>query len=335
MNSIMAAATKRHTKPKCLVSHKETQKLRKLICAPCAFLWREPLLRQSRLVMAFAIFVLLCGITNAQPRVSVLDFGSTPIAKSTTEMLRNRFRSSGEVLVADADLTRAAAKGIGYSGSLNLSIDEARNLGAALATEFYFIGDAQTLRRSSFKTPVYYESYCSIFLISARSGRLLSWDRPSFENNEATAAEARLSEYLSADAFIRRLIETIQKTVEDERVRRTALPATAEPLIEEAPEDEKVAAAEGIRLPRPYRRLRPEYPESAARAEAEATVDVVADVGADGEVGDVQIVRWAGFGLDETTVATVRQLHFFPAMKNGTPIPMRVLLRYNFRKPPR
>ncbi len=29
------------------------------------------------------------------------------------------------------------------------------------------------------------------------------------------------------------------------------------------------------------------------------------------------------------------QMHFFPAMRNGTAIPMRVLLRYNFRKPPR
>ena len=113
------------------------------------------------------------------------------------------------------------------------------------------------------------------------------------------------------------------------------MPIAAEAVIEEAPEDEKIAEVQGIRLPRPYRRLRPNYPDTAARAEAEATVDVVVDVGADGEVGEVQIVRWAGFGLDESTVATVRQLHFFPAMKNGTPIPMRVLLRYNFRKPPR
>jgi outer membrane biosynthesis protein TonB len=47
------------------------------------------------------------------------------------------------------------------------------------------------------------------------------------------------------------------------------------------------------------------------------------------------VVRWAGFGLDEATVATVRQLHFFPAMRNGAAVPLRVLLRYNFRKPPR
>jgi TonB family protein len=273
--------------------------------------------------------------TSQRPLVSVLDFGAQPIAKLSAETLRSRLRSSGEFSVADADLSRAAAKGIGYSGSLNLSADEARDLGAALATEFYIIGDAQTLRRSSFQTPVYYESYCSIFLVSTRTGKLIFWDRPSFENAEATRSETLLSQYLSGDDFTRRLIAAIRKAHEDERIQRTALPASAEAVIEEAPEDEKVAEVQGIRLPRPYRRLRPNYPDTAARAEAEVTVDVVVAVGADGEVGDVQIVRWAGFGLDESTVATVRQLHFFPAMKNGTPIPMRVLLRYNFRKPPR
>lgn len=293
------------------------------------------------LAKSFAIFVVLSGIATAQaqtiqrPVVSVLDFGTTPVAKLAAETLRERFSSSGELVVADADLTRAAARGIGYSGSLNLTLNEARDLGAALATEFFIIGDAQTLRRSSFKWPVYYESYCSLFLVSTRTGELLLWERPSFENNEATTAEARLSQYLSRDDLRRRLIEVIRRAHSDEHVKRTVLTANAEIVIEEAPADEKAAEVQGIRLPRPYRRLRPAYPDTAARAEAEATVDVVVDVGADGEVGHVQVVRWAGFGLDDTTVETVRQLHFFPAMKNGTPIPMRVMLRYNFRKPPR
>jgi len=285
------------------------------------------------------LLVLLAGKADAQtsqtPTVSVLDFGSTPIAKQATDILRDRLRANGQVVVADADLSRAAAKGIGYSGSLNLSVAEARDLGAALASEFYILGDAQTLRRSSFEMPVYYESYCSIFLVSARSGRLLLWERPSFENVEATKAESKLSQYLAAEAFSRRLVELIKKSHEDERIQRTILTTAPEALIAEAPDDEKTAEVQGIRLPRPYQRLRPTYPQTAALAEAEAIVDVAVDVRADGEVGDVQIVRWAGFGLDESTVATVRRLHFFPAMKNGTPIPMRVLLRYNFRKPPR
>jgi TonB family protein len=267
--------------------------------------------------------------------VSVLDFGSTPIAKQAAETLRSRLRATKEVVVADADMSRAAAKGIGYTGSLNLPVNEARDLGAALATEFYFVGDAQTLRRSSFEKPVYYEAYCSIFLVSTRTGQLLFWERPTFENAEATRAELQLSQYLSDDSLTQRLVGVIKKSHEDERIQRSVMTAAPEALIEDAPEDEKAAEVQGIRPPRPYRRLRPEYPQTAARADAEATVDVAVDVGADGEVSEVQIVRWAGFGLDEVTVATVRQLHFFPAMKNGTPIPMRVLLRYNFRKPPR
>ncbi|HSL55704.1 MAG TPA: energy transducer TonB [Pyrinomonadaceae bacterium] len=264
----------------------------------------------------------------------MLDFGSTAIAKQAADTLRIKLRATGEITVADPDLSRAAAKGIGYTGSLNLTVSEARDLGAALATEFYILGDAQILRRSSFESPVYYESYCSIFLVSARTGRLLLWERPSFENAEATKAEARLSQYLSDDALPRRLLGIIKKSRDEERAQRNVLTASADAIIEEAPENEKAAEVQGIRTPRPYRRLRPEYPQTAARADAEATVDVVVDVGADGEVGEVQVVRWAGFGLDESTVATVRQLHFFPAMKNGTPIPMRVMLRYNFRKPP-
>ena len=287
-------------------------------------------------VLVLCFFAAAQSNAQAQPPVlSVLDFGSTAIAKQASETIRARLRSTGEVTIADADLSRAAAKGIGYAGSLNLTVSEARDLGAALAAEFYILGDAQTLRRSSFESPVYYESYCSIFLVSARTGRLLLWERPSFENAEATKAEARLSQYLGDDALSGRLIGIIKKSHEDERIQRTVLTASAEAIIEEAPEDEKAAEVQGLRTPRPYRRLRPEYPQSAARADAEGTVDVVLDVGADGEVGEIQIVRWAGFGLDESTIATVRQLHFFPAMKNGTPIPMRVMLRYNFRKPPR
>ena len=290
-----------------------------------------------RVVYVVALLGLLSGNTHASqhPIVSVLDFGTQPFARQAAETIRARLRATGELNVADADLSRAAAKGIGYSGSLNLSVTEARDLGAALAAEFYILGDAQILRRSSFQTPVYYEAYCSIFLVSTRTGKLLLWDRPSFENAEATRAEASLSQHLSDEVFTRRLVGVIRKAHDDERQQRTVVNTTAEAVIEEAPEDEKAAEVQGIRAPRPYRRLRPGYPDTAARAEAEATVDVVVDVSSDGEVGEVQIVRWAGFGLDESTMATVRQLHFFPAMKNGTPIPMRVMLRYNFRKPPR
>jgi TonB family protein len=289
-----------------------------------------------RLVFIAGLLVLLVSIARAETAwVSVVDFGNTPFAQQTAEKLRERLRTANGLKIADADLTRSAAKGIGYSGSLNLSVREARDLGAALSTEFYVLGDTQNLRRSSFKRPVYYESYCSLFVVSSRTGRLITWERPSVESDKATEAETSLLEKLSSAETFHRIIISIQRAREDEQALRMLVNTNSEPLIEEAPEDDKAAEVQGIRLPRPYRRLRPEYPASAARAEAEGTVDVLVDVGADGEVSDVRVARWAGFGLDETTVATVRKMHFFPAMKNGTAIAMRVLLRYNFRKPPR
>ena len=78
----------------------------------------------------------------------------------------------------------------------------------------------------------------------------------------------------------------------------------------------------------------PAYPDTAAAAEAEATVDVLVDLDSGGEVTRAEVVRWAGFGLDQGTLETVHKLHFFPAMRERIAVPMRVLLRYNFRKPP-
>jgi TonB family protein len=279
--------------------------------------------------------LLICAadsVASAKTSVSVVDFGQTEFAQTVAEKFRARLRATGEFLVADRDLSRSAAMGVGYAGSLNLTVKEARDLGAALASEFYFLGDAQILRRSSSTRNVYFEAYCSIFLVNSRTGSLLVSERPVFDGDNAVKVLQQLYYHVEHE-LTPRLVVAIRRGAEDEQLQRTVLVSYAGPVIEEAPDDEKTAEVNGLRLPRPYKRLRPEYPERAAQAEVEATVDVLVDVGADGEVGGVYIVRWAGFGLDEAAAATVKQMHFFPAMRKGTAIPMRVLLRYNFRKP--
>src|SRR5918992_861904 len=163
-----------------------------------------------RCVFILGLLALLASMARAQrPTVSVLALGSTPFAQTTAEKIRERLRSTNEFQIADPDLTRAAAKGIGYSGSLNLSVSEARDLGAALATEFYIIGDAQTLRRSSSARAVYYESYCSLFAVSSRTGRLLFWDRPSVESDEP--AEDKLLKDLFAGETLYRMLIAIRR----------------------------------------------------------------------------------------------------------------------------
>jgi len=288
------------------------------------------------LFIPVTILTFLASVYGQQQptvKLGVLDFGTSSQGRLVAETIRKELRSIGTVQLVDRDLSAAAARGVGYSGSLNMSVSDAKDLGTAIDSEFFIIGDAQTLRRSSSTHPVYYESYSSALVISSRTGRLVLWDRLTAEGETAKEAEENFNKTFSASNPINRYLDVIRKSrLEEMKERFTAADQSA-PLIEDAPDDEKIAATQGLRLPKPYRRLRPTYPESAAKADAEGTVDVLVDVGADGEVQQIQVARWAGFGLDETTVATVRQLHFFPAMRNGTPVPLRVLLRYNFRKP--
>jgi hypothetical protein len=44
------------------------------------------------------------------------------------------------------------------------------------------------------------------------------------------------------------------------------------------------------------------------------------------------ITRWAGFELDESVAKAVRSMNWRPAERNGKPLPVRFLLRYNFKK---
>jgi TonB family protein len=289
------------------------------------------------LVVASLLLTLHIGASAQTPErpvnLAVMDFGDSTIGRLASQRLIANLKQETALLVMDRDQVRAAARGSGYAGSLNLSLSDARNLGAVLGCDFFLVGDAQTLRRSPSDGSSYFDSYASMFLISARTGRLVHWERPNFRASSADEAEKSLIAELSGVGARFRVVRSIRRAQDDERAARALTIDQQTPVIEAAPDDDKGANAEGLRMPRPYRRLVPPYPENAASAEAEATVDVLVDLDARGEVTRVEVARWAGFGLDEATVETVRQLHFFPAMRNGVAIPMRVLLRYNFRKP--
>lgn len=294
----------------------------------------------ARIVFALLLLHLLAAISAAQApaerltTLAVLDFGETETGTRAADHLWQTVRGAEGLQLSDRDESRAAARGQRYAGSLNMTLAEARELGATLGTDFFITGDAQTLRRSPSDGSTYYEAYASIFLVSSRTGRLITWERPSHRAATPEEASSLLLKELAGAAVRHRYRVAIARALEDERQMRALATGREAPLIEEAPDEAQSASARGLKLPVPYRRLRPAYPETARLAEAEATVDVEVDISADGEVEKVEVVRWAGFGLDEATVETVKRLSFFPARRDNEPIPMRVLLRYNFRKPP-
>jgi TonB family protein len=266
-------------------------------------------------------------------RVAVLDFGESPTGKRAAEKVRealttDKLSVDNGLVVIDRNLALAAALGNGYQGSLNLTTQEARDIGAAIGCDFFIIGNAETVKRSPSNAEDYFESYAVMFIVSARTGQLVSWQRPAERRDTPTEAEkALLNTAISATTNQFRV--SILRAFEDEAAARAAAVETPPAAVEIMSDDEDKKT--DAREPRPYRRLKPPYPEAAARSEVEAVVDVLVDIDARGEVGKIEIARWAGYGLEQSVVDTVRQMHFFPAMREGVAIPMRVLLRYNFR----
>jgi TonB family protein len=101
--------------------------------------------------------------------------------------------------------------------------------------------------------------------------------------------------------------------------------------IEQVPA-ENAEDAKNFRPPLPYKRLKPEYTRLAYIYDVKATVDISIDLNENGEILRTEIVRWAGYDLDESVTNTVRKMNWRPAERNGKTLPMRVLLRYNFKK---
>jgi TonB family protein len=265
-------------------------------------------------------------------RVAVLDFGDSASSRRVTDELAGALSSNSVALsLLNRAQTRAAARGVGYKGSLNLSLEEARDVGAATGCDFFFTGEAQTLRRSAGGARAdYFESYAAVYLVSTSTGRLILWERLSAQSPTADAAESDLVKQLRAR--VSAYIATMTRARASERDARRVNLERETPIVEDAPED-GTAAAKNFRTPLPYRRLRPSYTEAAARAQVEATVDALVELDDKGEVRNVEIVRWAGYGLDESVAGTIKQMHFRPALRDGAPVATRVLLRYNFRQP--
>lgn len=231
------------------------------------------------------------------------------------------------VKLLDEDLTKAAANGANAKTLFNLSLEEAKNLGAAIDCDFFVITKSATARRSSFHKDVYFESFAVIFLVSARSGRLIHWEHARFEADAPATAEKPL--IIDAPKIAGRFAAKILEAHERERTERANSFSDAV-LIEDLP-DEAAVEEQKFRIPLPYRRLIPEYTEAARRLEIEATVDVAVELNERGEVLKTDVVRWAGFDLDEAAANTVKKMIFRPALRDGKAIPIRVILRYNFR----
>ena len=88
----------------------------------------------------------------------------------------------------------------------------------------------------------------------------------------------------------------------------------------------------GIELPRLLLEVKPQYTADAMRAKIQGTAILDCVVGADGAVGECDVVRSldSTFGLDHEAVRAARQWRFAPGRRQGQPVPVLVTIELMF-----
>ncbi|MGD0921919.1 MAG: energy transducer TonB [Terriglobia bacterium] len=86
-----------------------------------------------------------------------------------------------------------------------------------------------------------------------------------------------------------------------------------------------------VTAPIPIYKPEPPYSEEARKAKYQGTVVVLIVVDTLGSVTDARVVKPLGLGLDEKALETVRTWKFKPGMRNGIPVPVRVMIEVSFR----
>ena len=264
------------------------------------------------------IFYLFPAISNAQ-KIAVI----TPDKNSQSQIFAENIEKNlpGNFKITDNSLSETAFNSVIYEKPFNLTTNDSKNIGVRIGCDYFVLIKSDSLRRYSFAQKEFYESYAAIFVVSSRTGHLIFWKIVSREGENIKDSNKFLLD--SAKDLSREIAGEIQKN------RETKTNKTEE--FEELPEANS-PAAKNFRPPLPYNRIRPEYTAAANLYSVEATVDILVDVDENGEILQTEIVRWAGFGLDESVAETVRKMNWKPASRDGENLPIRVLLRYNFKK---
>jgi TonB family protein len=87
----------------------------------------------------------------------------------------------------------------------------------------------------------------------------------------------------------------------------------------------------GVSAPQLINRVQPEFTDEARQAKYTGVVEISLIVDGNGNPENIQIVRHLGMGLDQKAVDAVKQYKFRPAVYQGHPVPVRLVVDVDFR----
>lgn len=225
--------------------------------------------------------------------------------------------------VLDEGLSESAYRSVNPETPFNMHSETARNIGAVIGCDYFLLIRSGNQRRTSLEKSLYFEAFAAIYVISSRTGRLVFWKLLSFEAPTPAEADSLLSN--SASSLAGEIFTRLKTTTAEELAGKPVM------KLEEIPAD-GTPEAKNFRPPMPYKRIKPGYTTVAYLYGIAATVDVLLDVDEKGNILHLEVARWAGYGLDESVTDAIRKMNWRAGERNGKSLPVRVLLRYNFKK---
>lgn len=273
-----------------------------------------------------AIRVALPGFTQSK---------ATPASRTLDAALSDPISNDHRVTLVDPSIVQSALAGFGYDGSINMSKDEARKLASAIGCDFFIVGKAEAFTRSDQANESHELAYAGLMIVDGRTGGLTLFDFISSKASTREAAQQSLVKTLNArvTGYLDRVIHFRERAAMPQTRASAASGATPGDIIEDIPSEDSPRSS-GFKPPEFLNRVKPDYTAEAELADITATVEAMVVFGSNGELGRVEITRWAGFGLDESSERAIRQLKFKPATRDGKPISVRAMIRYNFRRVP-
>src|SRR5918911_2305772 len=134
---------------------------------------------------------------QAMVRVALVGFSGQQGGDALEAALRNGLAGSAQVALIDPAQVKPAVAGVGYDGSINMTRDEARRLGAAIGCDFFIIGKRDAFTRSEAKQESHEEALVGVMIVDARTGELAVFDfineRSASRNAAWQAVAARLA----------------------------------------------------------------------------------------------------------------------------------------------
>lgn len=224
--------------------------------------------------------------------------------------------------ILDSSLSETAFASANFETPFNLTTAESKTVSSAIGCRYFLLVRTENQRRASLTKDDYFEASAAIFVVSSLTGRLVFWKLELAEGKTPNDANKQL--YASTDKISVEISSKLNEVGKDELSEKPT------PNIIELP-DENSTEAKGLRPPLPFRRIKPEYTSTASLYGIKATVDIEIEVSETGKIIKTEIVRWAGYGLDESVREAIYKMQWRPADRNGKTLPLRVLLRYNFK----